>query len=458
MLFKNRKRGSKSRRFFKYFFLLTVICSGLAGFILFFEGDKPQINLQGTRSFIGKDGEINFTVTDKGNGIRFINVWGEQGSLKKQLFSVTFPRNSYIGAVGPLNDSRKINFDAQKEGFKDGAMTIFLETSDFSLRGWLRGNRSIAEKNITIDTVPPQIHILHSEKYISPGGTGIVIYRLSDKESVNGATINDYFNPGFLVGDGRDDTYISFFALPYNTDKITTQTISATDKAGNTAVVPFATIFKKRHFKKDIINVTDGFLNRKIPEFQQHYPKLAGDALHKYLYANNTIRKANNQKISELCKNPSATRLWQGKFSRMAGSTRAGFADHRTYFYNKRAIDKQVHLGMDIASTRRAEVKAANAGKIVFGGYMGIYGNMVLIDHGQGVFSLYSHLSQINVVPGDSVSRKSIIGLTGTTGMAGGDHLHFSMLINGIFVNPKEWWDPRWISVTIENPIINSKL
>ena len=141
----------------------------------------------------------------------------------------------------------------------------------------------------------------------------------------------------------------------------------------------------------------------------------------------------------------------------MAGSSRAGFADHRTYFYKGEAIDKQVHLGMDIASTRRADVKAANRGKVAFADYLGIYGNMVMVDHGQGVFSLYSHLSQINVAPGDDVERSAVLGLTGTSGMAGGDHLHFSMLVNGIFVTPKEWWDQHWVEVTIEEPITDSK-
>jgi len=125
--------------------------------------------------------------------------------------------------------------------------------------------------------------------------------------------------------------------------------------------------------------------------------------------------------------------------------------------YAGKIIDKQVHLGVDIASTARAEIRAANKGRVVFAEYLGIYGNMVLLDHGQGIFSLYSHLSQINVSPGDEVDKKTVIGQTGTTGMAGGDHLHFSMLVNGIFVMPKEWWDEHWIEVTIEAPLAQSK-
>jgi len=182
-----------------------------------------------------------------------------------------------------------------------------------------------------------------------------------------------------------------------------------------------------------------------------------GSNSEKYLYANSTIRTMNNKKIHDLCMQPDSKRHWSGRFTRMAGSGKAGFADHRTYYYQGKPIDKQVHLGMDIASTRHAPVKAAGTGKVIYSDYLGIYGNMVMIDHGQGVFSLYSHLSQSNVSPGDMLKQGDVLGNTGTSGMAGGDHLHFSMLVNGIFVTPKEWWDQHWIDVTIDGPVVDAK-
>lgn len=373
------------------------------------------------------------------------------------LHSVAYPRNKYTGAIGPMEDTRTVNFDVEKEGFKDGPMTITVEATDFSLRRWLMGNKSVVSKQVTIDTIPPKIQILHSEQYISPGGSGIAIYRLSDQESTHGINVNGIFYQGFSIGEGRNDTYIAYFALPFDTENIDTLNVSATDMAGNNTVMPFNTSFKPFNMKRDSINVSDGFLDKKIPEFQQYYPEMKGEYLDKYLYANSTIRTQNNKKISSLCKNPQAERMWKGHFQRMPGASKAGFADHRTYYYKGQAIDRQVHLGMDIASTSRADVRAANIGKVVFADYLGIYGNMVLVDHGQGVFSLYSHLSQINVAVGDTVDQKSVLGLSGTTGMAGGDHLHFSMLVHGIFVTPKEWWDPHWVEVTIDEPLTDSK-
>jgi len=457
MAFRNRKK-SRGSRFLLICFFLILLTGAAAIFILFFEGEKPVISLQQTSAFIGKEGNINYSVNDTKSGIHTIFVWGIQGDVKKMLHSVAYPRSKYTGAVGPLEDTRTVTFDVKKEGFSEGPMTITVETTDFSMRGWLTGNKAVVSKEVIVDTIPPKIQILHNEKYISPGGTGIVIYRLSDKDSSHGITINDMFNPGFPIGDGRNDTYISFFGLPYDTEYFETLNVSATDIAGNKTVVPFTSVYKPVNQKRDTINISDGFLTKKIPEFQQYYPDMQGDFIDKYLFANSTVRAENNEKISDLCNSPHLERLWKGHFIRMAGSSRAGYADHRTYFYKGKGIDQQVHLGMDIASTRRAAVRAANAGKIVFADYLGIYGNMVLVDHGQGVFSLYSHLSQINVAPDDMVDKKTVLGLTGTTGMAGGDHLHFSMLINGVFVTPKEWWDQHWIDVTIEQPISDAKL
>lgn len=431
--------------------------AGIAGFYLFFEGGKPAISLEQTNDFLGINGVVNYSANDDNSGIRSITILAKQGDNEKVLYSKVNQRTTYSNPVGPKGDSAQIAFDSLQEGFQDGPMTLTAEVVDFSLRNWLKGNKVTVSKDVTIDTKPPKIQVLHAEQYLSPGGSGIAIYKLSDPLSTHGVLVNGMFHQGFPVGDGRDDTFITFFALNYDAEKFEELFLTATDKAENQALIPLTTVFKKVRFKKDIINVSTGFLTRKIPEFEQYYPELKGEFLDKYLYANSTIRNENNKKISELCGATSPERLWNGPFLRMSGSSRAGFADHRTYKFNGQEVDFQVHLGMDIASTRRAGVKAANNGNIVFADYLGIYGNMILLDHGQGVFSLYSHLSQINVSRGDSVEKGTIIGLTGTTGMAGGDHLHFSMLVNGVFVTPKEWWDKQWINVTIEEPLIDSK-
>ena len=153
----------------------------------------------------------------------------------------------------------------------------------------------------------------------------------------------------------------------------------------------------------------------------------------------------------ELCRQPVEKQLWQDRFLRMPGQSMAGFAEQRTYYYKDKAIDQQVHLGMDIASTASVAIKAANRGKVIFADYLGIYGNTIILDHGQGLFSLYSHLSRIETIVDDIVDQGSIIAYSGATGMAGGDHLHFSILISGLFTNPLEWMDQNWIELNIKD-------
>ncbi len=456
---RRKRRNSGGGKKFVLILLLALVLGGVVGsYLLFFEGHVPIAQFQNTGDYIGSSSTVGYRVEDQGSGLHSINLTIVQGSTVKTVFSQTFPRSTYRGQVGPLVSEETIQLDPVKTGLKDGPATLKLEAADFSLRGWFTGNKTTIVKELTIDTVSPKIQLLHGEQYLSPGGTGIAIYKITEKDTRHGVEINGLFNQGYELDSSKGDVYIAYFALPFDAQGIENQSIVASDAAGNKTIYPFSTQFKPTRFRHDVISVTDGFLKNKIPEFRQYYPELEGHTyLENYIYANSVLRKKNNLKIYELCQDSESTRLWQDHFTRMPGSTRAGYADHRTYKYKGQDIDHQVHLGVDLASTKRVEVKAANSGKVIFADYLGIYGNMIIVDHGQGVFSLYSHLSQTHVQPGDSVSKSSVIGLTGKTGMAGGDHLHFSMLIHGIFVTPKEWWDQHWIDVTIQGPMLDAK-
>jgi murein DD-endopeptidase MepM/ murein hydrolase activator NlpD len=448
---RNKKKKS-SRPVLIIFLMLLLIAAGTAGF-LFFEGETPLIYIKDNPDYIGNNYEIRFAVKDSKSGLRSVKAVIRQDKKEKELFSNTYPRSKYSGKIGPAEESRSLLFEARKLGFVDGPAEIEIEAHDYSLRGFFLGNTSILKKNVTIDTIPPKIDLMHGEHSIKPGGAGMAIYRVSQDAISYGIKINDHFFQGFPIGADKKDVYISYFALPYDTAKIDVAQVIALDKAGNRASISLPTILQKTVQKSDQITIDDGFLTAKIPEFQEHYPEMTGDPKEKYLYINNTVRLQNNEKILSVCQNPHPERLWQGRFFRMPGSPRAGYADHRTYIYKGEPFDKQVHLGVDIAQTERTEVRAANKGKVVFAEYLGIYGNAVILDHGQGIYSLYSHLSEISTTPGEMVAGSSVIGRTGHTGMAGGDHLHFSILVHGIFVTPIEWWDPHWISVTIDEPL-----
>ncbi len=433
-------------------FFLALIASGAIAFFKYFEQEKPQINFHNDISTFGLNKEVKFTVSDARSAISLIEIVMTQGSKSVTIYEKKFSRVGFFENNGPKKIEETITLESRGLGLADGKAELKVTVRDFSFWNWMSGNETTITHPVILDTHPPKISILHSTRYVRPGGSAMVLYKIDGTVAKHGLTVNGHFNPGFSVGDEKDGRYVAFFGLQYDTEKIDKAVINATDLAGNTSSAGFGMILKKPKFKRDTINISDNFLNLKIPEFSQEYTQLTGSLVDQFVYVNSKIREENYQAIVAATANPSPLRLWDGPFGRMTGSSRmAGFAEHRTYFYNGNEIDKQVHLGIDLASTKRAEIQAANRGKVVFADYLGIYGNTIILDHGQGIFSLYSHLSEIGVAPGELKDKGAVIGLSGTTGMAGGDHLHFSILVNGIFVSPVEWWDQHWLQVNIDD-------
>lgn len=439
-------------------FLLLLIGAAAIGFFKYYEREKPQMNFHGDISTFGLSKEVKFTAQDSRSGISLVEIVLSQGSKSANVYRKEFSRQGFFKHNGPKKLEETVTLESGPLGLKDGAAELQVTVRDFSFWNWMAGNETVMTFPVTMDTRPPKITILHSTRYVSPGGSGMVVYSINDAVAKHGLTVNGHFNPGFPVSDETDDRYVAYFGLSYDTEKIDAAVVSATDTAGNMGNAAFGMILKNQAFKKDQINISDNFLNIKIPEFAQEYPQLTGSLVEQFVYVNSKVRAENYQAIVQACSEPSPARLWHGTFERMARSSRmAGYAEHRTYYYNNDEIDQQVHLGIDLASTRRAEIKAANRGNVVLAQYLGIYGNTIILDHGQGIFSLYSHLSQIGVAAGELVEKGAVIGLSGATGMAGGDHLHFSILVNGIFVTPLEWWDQSWLQLNIEDILYGRK-
>ena len=102
----------------------------------------------------------------------------------------------------------------------------------------------------------------------------------------------------------------------------------------------------------------------------------------------------------------------------------------------------EFHAGLDISANRGTAVHAPAAGTVVFAGTQPEYGNAVIVDHGQEIKSLYGHLSQTTVQPGQKVERGTLLAYTGNTGRSSGPHLHYEILVKGRAVNPRAYlWD-----------------
>ena len=427
---------------------LAIILPVAILFLVRFEGEKPTLELDLISPYIGASQDLTLAVSDTNSGLRMLWVGLLKDGQEVVLHKADFPSAGLLKGGSLKQTAIKVSVAPSKLGFSDGEAILRMVVHDYSWKDWWKGNKTYLEKKVVIDTQPPQIEVLSRAHNINQGGAGLVIFRTSEDCSQSGVRVGDKFFPGH--GGFFDDplVYLTFIALGYQQGgRNTDLRVRAVDLAGNSAESNFYYHIRPKTFRKDNINISDQFLNRKLPEFSSQLPQGGAQSpVDKFLEINRNLRQANYQKISAACQSPAQKLYWQGTFLRLPKSaTRARYADHRTYFYSGRQIDKQVHLGIDLASLANSPVPAGNDGVVAFAQSLGIYGKTVILDHGFGLFSMYAHLSQISVNPGDVVSRGDKLGRTGSSGMAGGDHLHFSMLIDDIFVNPVEWWDKNWI-------------
>jgi murein DD-endopeptidase MepM/ murein hydrolase activator NlpD len=266
----------------------------------------------------------------------------------------------------------------------------------------------------------------------------------------SGVRVGNRFFPGYEQADG---TYLCLFAFPYDADPETIPRLEGTDAAGNTGNGGFYYHLNKRRFVTDTITISDRFLTSKMPQFEHMFPE-AQKPLDIFLKVNRELRPQNRAWLEKVGSDTRIYPVWEQAFMRQPNTaTRATFGDRRKYVYEGKTIDTQTHLGVDLASIAQDQIQAANDGTVVFTDFKGIYGNCVIIDHGLGLQSLYAHLSSIDVSVGQEVERGEVIGRSGSTGLAGGDHLHFGMIISGTPVNPIEWWDRNWVSNNITSKL-----
>ena len=433
--------------------LLLIVFAGLAAGIYFlkprFEGDPPTIALTPDAEAVGT-APIEIQVADAGTGLKSIVATLSQGGSEIPLASEQFAQ--------PVTDKKITIALAKVAGVKEGPAVLKVRAKDASLRQSFSGNETLLEKNVTIDITPPTLELIADDRYVNFGGVGVIVYKVSADAAASGVKMGENFFPGFAGQvEGHPDHYVALFAHPYNVEAGTRPRLAATDKAGNTRELRLAYELKNVNYKKSTIALSDNFLQNKIVPLIEDVAARQGTPKDQFIAVNKTLRKANEDKITEVTKLATPQMLWKDAFAQLSNSkVEANFADFRTYTYQGEAVDSAYHLGYDLSVTKNYPVEAANAGKIAFAGPLGIYGNAVIIDHGLGLFTLYGHMSAIDVKVGDSITKRQALGKTGETGLAAGDHLHFGIYLSGLPVLPVEWWDQKWVDDNITPKLAGS--
>ncbi|HEY7289398.1 MAG TPA: M23 family metallopeptidase [Vicinamibacterales bacterium] len=455
---------------------VVLVAFGIAYYVAG-RGAPPQLVIAKPDHLVGQSGTLELTAEAPQARFTRLSVALEQNGKSTPLVDFTAPGRGAvpqsaaagvtIADAGP-NKIRVARGIGKRDlpDLQQGTARILVTATRPSFLN-LRQLSSSTTKEIQIRLEAPRIAVLSTKHYVNHGGAELVVYKATPADVTSGVRVGDIEYPGFPVSgagvQGADPTVkMAFFALLHDQPLNASIQAFARDEAGNESKASFVDNVFEKPFKKSRIQLDDKFINRVVPEILEHSPELklatpaegTPEMLQAFLKINGDLRKINTDEIAAFAAKTSPTKLWDGPFVQLGNSqVEASFADHRTYIYGGKDVDQQVHLGFDLAVTEHVPVHAANRGVIVNASWLGIYGNCVIIDHGMGVQTLYGHLMSFDVKVGDKVERGQQVGRSDSTGLAGGDHLHFTQLVGGRMVNPVEWWDPHWIADRVDRKL-----
>jgi len=402
--------------------------------ILLVRSATPVLDLPSPVTSIGQATSVTLHVRDP-RGVRKAEAFVEQNGARFSVWQLAQPSgaadNTWSFVAGTKTTPQ----------LRDGQARLIVEaTSNDLLR-----KTAMLERDVAVVTQPPTVSVDSEQHYLYLGMADLATFNVSGSWTAAGVRVGDQTYRAWPMPGGKPGLF-SLFAFAWNMPPGTIPQVFASNAAGNDVTSPITVQFPKKEQPKYTVHdlqVSDAFLQKVVGELD---PNGSGDLVARFVRINNEMRRANNKTLSDLRLKTADKFLFSQPFARQSHSqSEATFADLRNYIYQGKKIDQQVHLGYDLAVTQHVGVEASNDGRVVYAAPLGIYGNCIVVDHGYGLQTIYGHLSHIDVHEGDLVKRGQVMGQSGMTGMAGGDHIHFAMQLDGVQIDPKEWWDGHWI-------------
>jgi hypothetical protein len=425
--------------------LLVVVLVATPATLLFLSS-RPALEVMSPPSVVGTDTPIKVKIQSR-HGVRRITALIEQNGARYPVFEQAEPASRALfwrRKPGPgevtIRVGRKIT-----PALKDGKAKLRIEAQSNDLRA-VSVSREI---EFEVISAPPKLSADGFQHYINQGGCELAVGTVTGYWTDAGVRVGPYSFRTFPVPGSKTDRF-SLFAYPWDLPADKVPMFFARNPGAESTARFWYKVFPKQ-FRSRNLDIDDVFLEKVVNQID---PSGSGDLLSRFLKINGELRHKNNQTLADLRLKTADHFLWTGPFLQLANSkVESQFADRRTYIYKGKKVDEQVHLGFDLSVTQHVPVSAANDGRVVYADDLGIYGNCVVVDHGYGLQSIYGHLSSIDVKPGDMVKKSQSLGRSGSTGLAGGDHLHFSMQVDGVQINPVEWWDDHWIQDRIRSKL-----
>ena len=364
------------------FLLLSAIVA--AGGAYFYAGRMPgpTIEIAKPEKFVGAATPLEVVVSAPGASVSKLQIVLEQNGKQTPIYT----KGDTAGAAPRIEGDRiVITRELGRQtvpDIKSGAARLIVTTARPVLRG-IRTVESTATRDLQVRLERPRVSVVSTHHYINLGGTEMVVYRVSPEDVESGVLVGNVEYPGYPATGARGQGVsitdpalrVAFYALLYDQDVHTPMRIFARDAAGNSARADFDFTEFPKPFKRSRIELDDKFLDRVVPAILEGTQEIKpeGDTLAKFLVINGELRRKNAEKIASMAKQTSPEMLWGGiVFHPFTNSAvESAFADQRTYVYKGKEVDKQTHLGFDLASIAGNPVVGAHPRQIILAGGRG---------------------------------------------------------------------------------------
>ncbi len=370
-----------------------------------------------------------------------------------------------------LNGEKKktinIDFPIEKINLRNGSIELQIRTFDKSFFN----NKNEKSYELIVDTEYPHLKTLTTQHNFNSGGSQLISYEAYDENLILQGIkygMNVFFGfPAKSIDPSFDQKshYISLFPndIRQNLSEERLR-IFAEDAVGNVTSEKFFYRHKKRSFDTQTKKLDEIYARSSlIPFYEENFANLKKEnethnsIVEKLSFVINKVYEKDRLDLDNKLKQKSSfEKLWEGPFLKAKGTVVKNFGTTINYLYKNQETASELFLGYEIKPSNK-KILAANSGIVIYSGQIGTFGNVIAIDHGLGLVSLYAYLEKPSLSTGDEVYKGQLIGKPGKSGIGNGKTFYFELRLQGVPVDPQEWWNTSWYYSHIEKKIEDVK-